>query len=62
MAKGSIVSGIKGELCIGDTVVSDGSTDYSYLVGVITAIAKLGTPEHQGTNSTDDVYVNFSCY
>jgi len=62
MAKDSTVSGINGELRAGDVVVSDGNTDYSYLVGIITDIAKLGTPEHQGTNSTDDVYVNFSCY
>jgi len=54
-----VVSGINGELRVGDIVISI-DEDYSYLVGTIIDISKFGTLEHQNSNVTDDVYVDFS--
>lgn len=62
MSHNSTAIGINGELRVGDTVVSTNLTDYSYLVGTIIDIVKLGTPEHgeETDNDTDSVHVDFS--
>ncbi|MCL2853605.1 MAG: hypothetical protein FWE20_11370 [Defluviitaleaceae bacterium] len=60
MARDNVANGINGELRVGDTVVSINNTDYSYLVGTITDIRKYSTPEHGGSNTTDDIHVDFS--
>jgi hypothetical protein len=54
--------GVNGELKVGDLVISTDLVEYSYLVGTITEIVKLGTPRHEETsaNETDDVFVDFS--
>ena len=54
------VNGINGELRVRDLVVSTGDNDFAYLVGEILEIHKLGTPEHDSENETDDVVVDFS--
>ena len=53
-----------GEIRSGDLVVSmfnknHCNDDYSYLVGIITDIKPLGSPDRETDNETDDVYVNF---
>lgn len=53
---------INGEINIGDWVIAVPSDAYGYLVGVVTAIDKLGTPEHGTENSTDDVHVDFDAF
>lgn len=55
-------SAIYGELCPGDWVISADNNDYSYLIGTVTAIDKLGTPEHVTGNLTDDVHINFNAF
>jgi len=53
---------INGALIKGDTVLSTKDDDYCYLVGKVTRIAKLGSPEHESGNLTDDVFVDFLAY
>lgn len=53
---------INGDINIGDWVIAVPSDEYGYLLGVITAIDKLGTPEHGTENSTDDVHVDFDAF
>ena len=50
---------INGELQIGDTVVSLPCEDYGGLIGVVTDIKPLGSPDRDTENETDDVYVDF---
>ena len=52
---------LNGELRIGDMVISNGSSDYAFLLGVVIEIVKLGTPEHEEEtgNDTDNIHVNF---
>jgi hypothetical protein len=50
-----------GTLYVGDWVVVRPEGDYGNLVGQVTAIDKLGMPEHDDNgNETDDVHVNFA--
>ena len=50
---------VNGELKPGDLVISSPNDDYGCLVGTVLYIEKLGTPEHDTENETDDVHVNF---
>ena len=61
MAYNSVSNGINGELRIGDIVVSTGIVGYSYLVGTIIDINKVGSPEHEEetSNETDSIHVDF---
>jgi hypothetical protein len=47
---------INGEIACFDTVIS---TEYPYLAGEVSAVDKLGTPEHDGISRTDNVFVDF---
>ena len=51
-----------GEVSPGDWVLSASNNDYSYLIGMVTAIEKHGTPEHDTDNQTDDIHINFSAF
>ena len=51
---------INGELQVRDLVISTGDNDFAYLVGEIIEIRKLGTPEHDTENETDDIVVDFT--
>lgn len=50
---------LNGELQIGDTVVSLPCEEYGGLIGVVTDIKPLGSPDRDTENETDDVYVDF---
>jgi hypothetical protein len=56
----SSVSCLNGKLSVGDTVISHPDEDYGCLVGEVTYIDKLGTPEHDTDNEDDDVHVDFT--
>ena len=51
---------LNGEIEVGDLVISSPYEDYACLFGQVIAIDKLGTPEHDTENETDDVHVNFA--
>jgi len=51
---------INGELKVNDLVLSTFDDDFAYLVGSVSEIRALGSPEHETENDEDDVYVNFS--
>jgi hypothetical protein len=51
---------INGELRVGDWVIVKPDEDYGSLVGQVTAIDKLGSPEHDTDNPGDDVHVDFT--
>ena len=53
-------SGINGELRVGDWVFVLPNHVYGCLVGIVTAIDKRGTPEHDTGNATDDIHVDFT--
>ena len=53
-------NGVNGELHVRDMVISTGDNDFAYLVGEIIEIRKLGTPEHDTENETDDIVVDFT--
>jgi len=54
---------INAEIKVGDTVMSAcPSGDYEYLVGKVIEINKLGSPEHETENKTDDIHVDFTVY
>jgi hypothetical protein len=54
---------IFGDVQPGDWVIAAGNSDYGYLLGTVTAIDKLGTPEHDSTdNDTDDIHVDFTAF
>lgn len=50
---------VNGTLRVGDTVVSTPTDEYGCLVGNVTAIDILGTPEHETDNESDDIHVDF---
>jgi hypothetical protein len=52
---------VNGNLHEGDLVISTPGDDYACLIGRVTKINLLGTPEHneKTDNETDDVHVNF---
>lgn len=50
---------LNGELFVGDLVLSTADDVYPCLIGVVTEIIPLGSPDHETENETDDVYVNF---
>ena len=54
------VQALNGELQVGDWVLSSPDDEYGCLVGQVIAIDKLGTPEHDTENDTDDVHVDFT--
>jgi hypothetical protein len=60
MSNNNTTECLNGELCKGDVVLSDGSTNYPYLVGVVTEITKTDSPDHDTGNDGDDVLVDFS--
>jgi len=51
---------INGELKVNNLVLSTFDDDFAYLVGSVSEIRALGSPEHETENDEDDVYVNFS--
>ena len=53
---------IFGDVQPGDWVIAAGNNDYRYLIGIVKAIDKLGTPEHDTDNETDDVHVDFTAF
>ncbi len=53
---------VNGELRKGDVVLSTPASDYAYLVGTVLSVEKLGTPEHDTGNETDDIHVNFMTF
>lgn len=50
---------VNGLLQVGDMVLSTPDDEYACLVGVVTHILKMGDPEHETENESDEVYVNF---
>lgn len=46
----------------GDWVIAAGGNDYRYLLGMVTAIDKHGSPGHETENETDDVHVDFTAF
>jgi len=60
MNKDILTECVNGELRPGDLVLSTPDDEYACLVGRVTEIAILGTPEHETENETDDVYVDFT--
>ncbi len=50
---------INGEIQQGDWVIVKPDEDYGCLVGQVLSVEKLGSPEHDTGNLTDDVHVNF---
>lgn len=59
MGKDFFTDCVNGALQPGDLVISTPDDDYACLVGTVLEINKLGTPEHDTENDTDDVHVNF---
>jgi hypothetical protein len=59
-----IVKTIFGDIQPGDWVISTGNNSYAYLIGVVTAITKLGTPEHaaEAENNTDNIHIDFTAF
>lgn len=55
---------VNGDLRVGDLVISTPDDEYSCLIGRVTRINLLGTPEHdeETENETDDVHVCFMEY
>ena len=50
---------INGEIRPYDWVIVTASDEYAYLVGMVSAIIPLGSPEHDTGNVTDDIHVDF---
>ena len=59
MKTNKITTHITGDLEVGDWVLSSPYGAYGCLVGQVIAIDKLGTPEHETENVTDDIHVDF---
>ena len=55
---------IYGEVQPGDWVIAAGNNEYRYLIGTVTEITKLGTPEHaaETDNDTDNIHVDFTAF
>jgi len=53
---------VNGELRVGDTVISIEGVGYSYLIGTVLEINKVGSSEHlmETDNDTDDIHVEFT--
>ena len=51
---------INGEIKHLDMVIATSDSDYPYLVGMVKSVDKLGSPEHESGNLTDDVVVDFA--
>ncbi len=51
-----------GEVGCGDFVFSRANEDYGLLIGQVKTIDRLGTPEHDTDNDTDDIHVDFSVF
>ena len=50
---------INGEIRHDDWVIAVPSEEYGCLVGMVSEIVPLGSPEHDTGNETDDIHVNF---
>ena len=50
---------INGEIRPYDWVIVTSSDEYAYLVGMVSEIIPLGSPEHDTGNATDDIHVDF---
>jgi hypothetical protein len=59
-ANKNTVQAVNDRIKVGDWVISKPDEGYGCLVGQVTAIEKLGTPEHDTENETDDIHVNFT--
>jgi len=55
---------IYGKVKAGDWVIAAPPDDYAYLLGVVTEINKLGTPEHaaETDNGTDSIHIDFTAF
>jgi len=55
---------IYGEVKSGDWVIAAPPDEYAYLLGVVTEIVKLGTPEHaaETSNETDNIHIDFTAF
>ena len=51
---------VNGEIRPGDLVISVPADEYSCLIGTVTEIRPLDSPDRDTENETDDVYVNFA--
>jgi hypothetical protein len=51
---------INGEIRRYDWVISVPSDEYGGLVGMVSEIRPLDSPDHDTDNETDDVYINFT--
>ncbi|MDR0946597.1 MAG: hypothetical protein LBM87_02470, partial [Ruminococcus sp.] len=51
---------ISEEVGVGDLVLSSPHGQYGSLVGIVIAVEKVGTPEHETDNPGDDIHVNFA--
>jgi len=50
------------EIAVGDWVIATEDTDYKYLIGIVSAIDKLGAAEHITENDSDDIHVDFFAF
>ncbi len=53
---------LNGSLTIGDWVLSMPTDEYGCLIGQVTDIAVVGSPEHDTDNPTDDICVDFTAF
>jgi len=50
------------DFVVGDWVIATENTSYKNLIGVVIAIDRLGTTEHNEENDTDDIHIDFFVY
>ena len=50
---------INGEIRPYDWVIVTSSDEYAYLVGMVSEIIPLGSPEHDTGNTIDDIHIDF---
>ena len=55
----NMAQAINGEIRPYDWVIVTSSDEYAYLVGMVSEIIPLGSPEHDTGNTTTDIHVDF---
>jgi hypothetical protein len=50
---------LNGEIRPYDWVIVISSDEYAYLVGMVSEIIPVGSPEHDTGNTTDDIHIDF---
>jgi len=53
---------LRSDIELGDWVMVKENNNYHSLIGLVTAIDKVGTVAHSTENETDDIHVDFSAY